>query len=235
MPKETLTPELRKELLELYKGLRVADVRDGLDWNMMHHYGSMTNNIRPLFRTLAMGFARTARYIKFKGPVPNMTPEEYTEWSSWYYANVCTYPWEREIEDGDFIVLDCSGVDAGLIGSNNGLSMVLRGARGLVTNGGIRDTDECIMQKLPFWSAMISQGMDQGRIQYAAKDLTVTVGDVQVNPGDIVVADGDGVIVVPLEIAHSVAKYARQENLGDRKGRGQLYEKAGFEKDDTVD
>ena len=230
-----LTPELRKELLELYKGLRVADVRDGLDWNMLHHYGSMTRNIRPLFRTLAMGFARTARYVKYRGPVPNMTPEEYTEWVNWYYGNVCTYPWEPEIIDGDFIVIDASGVDAGLIGSNNGLAMVLRGARGLVTNGGIRDTDECIMQKLPFWSAMISQGMDQGRIQFDAKDIPVTVGDVLVYPGDIIVADGDGVVAVPLDKAHSVAKYARQENAGDRKGRGSLYSQAGWAKDDTVD
>ena len=218
-----LTPELRAELLVLYKGLRVADVRDGMDWIMMHHYGSMAHNIRPLFRTLAMGFARTARYVKFQGAIPDMTPEEYTEWSAWYYSEVCTYPWASEIVADDFIVIDASGVDAGLIGSNNGFGMVLAGARGLVTNGGLRDTDECIMQKLPFWSAMISQGMDQGRIQFQAKDIPVTVGDVQVRPGDIVVADGDGVIVVPLEKAESVAKYARQENLGDRKGRGQLY------------
>lgn len=26
----------RQEILELYKDLRVADVRDSLDWNMMH-------------------------------------------------------------------------------------------------------------------------------------------------------------------------------------------------------
>ena len=235
MPKIVLTPELRKELLELYKGLRVADVRDGMDWNMMHHYGSMSHEIRPLFRTLAMGFARTARYIKFTGPIPHMSPEEYSEWVGWYYENVCTYPWDKLIEDGDFLVLDCGGVDTGLIGSNNGLGIILRGARGLVTNGGIRDTDECVMQKLPFWSAMISQSMVQGRLQFDAMDIPVTVGGVQVNPGDIIVADGDGVIAVPLEMARSVAKYARQENSGDRIGRGILYEKAGWEKDGTVD
>jgi regulator of RNase E activity RraA len=235
MSKITLTAELRKELSVLYKGLRVADVRDGMDWMMMHHYGSMAHNIRPLWRTLAMGFARTARYVKYQGPVPNMTPDEYSEWVGWYYGNVCTYPWEKDIVEGDFIVLDCNGVDAGLIGSNNGLGMVLRGAAGLVTNGGIRDTDECIMQKLPFWCAMISQGMDQGRIQFDSKDIMVTVGDVQVNPGDVVIADGDGVVVVPLEKAKDVAKYARRENAGDRMGRGKLYESAGWNKDESVD
>ena len=235
MEKLVLTPELRKELLELYKGLRVADVRDGLDWNMMHHYGTMDRGIRPLFRTLMMGFARTARYVKYQGPIPYMTPEEYTDWSNWYYGNVCTYPWGDDIVDGDVIVLDCSGVDAGLIGSCNGLDYVLKGARGFVSNGGIRDTDECILQKVPCWSAMISQGMDQGRLQYEAKDIQVNVGGVQVNPGDIIVADGDGVVVVPLDMAFKVAKYARQENSADRASRGGLYEAAGMEKDETVD
>ena len=229
-----LTPELRKELMELYKGLRVADVRDGLDWNMMHHYGSMTQSIRPLWRTHMMGFAHTARYVKYQGPVPNMTPEEYTAWSDWYYANVCTYDWGEEIEEGDVIVLDCSGVDAGLIGSNNGLNYLLKGAQGFVSNGGIRDTDECILQEIPCWSSMISQGMVQGRLQFDAKDIPVTVGDVLVEPGDIIVADNDGVVVVPLKVAHSVAKYARQELSGDKAGRRALYEQDGRELDDTV-
>ena len=100
----------RQELLELYKDLRVADVRDGMDWNMMHHYGSMWPGIRPLWRTNAVGIARTARYLPYEGPIPNMTPEEYTEWSRWYYGNVCTYPWMKEIQPGDFIVIDQSGV-----------------------------------------------------------------------------------------------------------------------------
>jgi 4-hydroxy-4-methyl-2-oxoglutarate aldolase len=66
----------RDELLELYKDLRVADVRDGMDWNMMHHYGSMSPAIRPLWRTRAVGIARTARYLPYGESIPTMTPEE---------------------------------------------------------------------------------------------------------------------------------------------------------------
>ncbi len=37
-----------------------------------------------------------------------------------------------------------------LMGSDNTLACVAKGARGFVTNGGgIRDSDECIMQKIP--------------------------------------------------------------------------------------
>jgi 4-hydroxy-4-methyl-2-oxoglutarate aldolase len=224
----------RQELLALYQDLRVADVRDGMDWCMMHHYGSMSPDIRPLWRTRAVGIARTARYVPFQGHVPTMSPQEYDEWSSWYYGNVCTYPWMKAIEPGDFIVIDQSGVDAGLMGSNNSLAGVRNGARGYASNGGVRDTDELILQKVPFWSRFISQKMVQGRLQFDAMDIPVSVGGVIVHPGDVVVADGDGVIVVPLKIAFDVAKYAHRELANDKVGRRKLYEDLGTELDETV-
>ena len=224
----------RQELLALYQDLRVADVRDGMDWNMMHHYGSMSPSIRPLWRTHAVGIARTARYLPYDEAIPPMTPEEYTKWSGWYYQNVCTYPWMKAIEPGDFCVIDQSGVDVGLMGSNNSLAGVRDGATGYVTNGGMRDTDELILQKVPFWSTMISQSMVQGRLRFDALDIPVSVGGVQVHPGDVVVADGDGVIVVPRKMAVDVAKYAHQELANDKVGRHKLYEALGMELDETV-
>jgi 4-hydroxy-4-methyl-2-oxoglutarate aldolase len=224
----------RAELLALFNGLRVADVRDGMDWNMLHFQGSMSPEIRPLFRTRAFGIARTARYLPFKGSIPTMSPEEYTEWSGWYYSNVCTYPWIAEIQAGDFIVIDQSGVNVGLMGSNNALEGFKNGARGYVTNGGMRDTDELIVQKIPFWSHIISQGMVQGRLQYDARNIPVQVGGATVYPGDVVVADGDGVIVVPRQKAAEVAKYARRELEGDKVGRRKLYEALDMDLDDTV-
>jgi 4-hydroxy-4-methyl-2-oxoglutarate aldolase len=224
----------RQKLLDLYEPLRVADVRDGMDWCMMHHYGSMSPGIRPLWRTKVCGIARTARYLPFQGEMPKMTPEEYTKWSGWYYGNVCTYPWMKAIQPGDFCVIDQSGVDVGLMGSNNSLAGVRDGARGYVTNGGMRDTDELILQQVPFWSAMISQGMVQGRLQFDSMDIPVSVGGVVVHPGDVVVADGDGVIVVPRKIAFDVAQYAHQELRNDKVGRRKLYEALGMALDDTV-
>ena len=229
-----MTQNERTQLLELYKDLRVADVRDGMDWNMMHHYGSMSPQIRPLWRTHAVGIARTARYLPYDEAIPHMTPEAYSEWSSWYYGNVCTYPWMKAIEPGDFVVIDQSGVDVGLMGSNNSLAGFRDGATGFVTNGGVRDTDELILQKVPFWSEFISQGMVQGRLRFDAMDVPVSVGGVLVHPGDIVVADGDGVIVVPIKMAEGVAKYAHQELANDKVGRRKLYEAIGMELDDTV-
>lgn len=225
----------RKEILELYKDLRVTDVRDGMDWMGMHHYGTIHHSIRPLYRTKVVGIARTSRYMPFEGPIPKMTPEEYTDWVSWYYKEVCYDPWMQDVEEGDFIVLDVSGVDVGILGSNNTLDALARGARGYLTNGGgVRDTDEVVMQNIPVWSKFISQGMDQGRIRFDAKDVPVAIGGVAIYPGDVIVADGDGVVAVPRKLARDVAKYAHQELVGDKAGRKKHYEALGWELDDTV-
>ena len=225
----------REALLALYQDLRVADVRDGMDWMMQHHQGSMVTEIRPLWRTRAVGIAKTARYLPYKRTIPEMTPEEYTEWSGWYYGEVCTYPWIGDIEPGDFCVIDQSGVDAGLMGSNNAMDGIINGATGYVTNGGVRDTDEVILEKIPFWSRMISQSMVQGRLQFEDYDIPVVVGGVLVHPGDVIVADGDGVIVVPRDLAEDVAKYARQELSNDKVSRRRKYEELGLEMDETVE
>jgi regulator of RNase E activity RraA len=225
----------RKQLLELYKDLRVTDVRDGMDWVGYHGFGTVHHDVKPLWRTRIVGIARTARYLPYEGPMPGKTPEEYTAWVKWYYREVCHDPWQADIVDGDIMVMDVSGCDVGILGSNNTLAALKKGCRGYITNGGgIRDTDEVIMQKIPVWSKFVSQGMDQTRIRFDAKDVPVAIGGVAVYPGDIVVADGDGVVVVPRKIAYDVAKYAHQELSGDKAGRRRLYEELGWELDATV-
>jgi regulator of RNase E activity RraA len=221
-------------LLALFGECRLADVRDGMDALGFHHCGSMSSAIRPLWRTKAVGIARTVRYLPFRGRVPELTSSEYLAWSGRYYRDVCPYPWTEELEPGDFMVIDASGVDAGLMGSENTLTCLRRGAVGFVTSGGVRDTDEVILQRVPFWSAMVSKSMVQGRLQYDGHDVPVAVGGVTVFPGDVIVADGDGVIAVPREIAADVANAANAEHARDRRARAKHYEALGRPKDDTT-
>ena len=224
----------REELLELYSDLRLADVRDGMDVMQLHHIGSMDAGIRPLHRTRAVGIARTARYLPYSDRIPENDPDEYLKWSGMYYSEICPYPWVEEIQDGDFVVIDASGVDAGLMGSENTLTCLRRGCRGIVTSGGVRDTDEVIMQGIPVWSRMVSKAMVQGRLQYDTKNVPVAVGGVTVYPGDLVVADGDGVVVVPRKYAVAVAREARAEHERDRQNRRKHYEALGREPDDSL-
>jgi len=229
-----MTQEDRK-LLELFKPLRVADVRDGMDFMGYHFYGTVDKAIRPLYRTRAVGIAKTARYLPYEGPHPSLTGDDYKPWSDRYYGEVATYPWAGEIEEGTFMCIDVSGVDVGLIGSENGLSFKMKGCTGILLNGGgIRDTDECIAEQIPVWSYFVSQKMDQARIRFLEKDIPIAIGGVAIYPGDVVVADGDGVIVVPRKVAFDVAKYAGRELFNDKNSRRAMYETLGWELDDSV-
>jgi regulator of RNase E activity RraA len=226
----------RKEILEMYKDFRVTDVRDGMDWCGYHHYGTVHHSIRPLWRTSAIGFARTARYLPYEGPVPMVTGAEYTKWVSWYYGNVCTDKYVDDIIPGDFICLDICGLDVGLLGSNNTLNCTNKGAVGFLLNGGgVRDTDEVILQKIPVFTKHVSQPMDQARIRYYEKNIPIAIGGVAIYPDDLIVADGDGVIVVPQKLIYDVHKYAYQEMKNDKVARRDLYIKGGRELDKTVD
>jgi 4-hydroxy-4-methyl-2-oxoglutarate aldolase len=55
----------KEEILNLYDKMRVTDVRDGMDWMGYHHYGSMSEKMRPLWPTKAMGFAKTSRINRY--------------------------------------------------------------------------------------------------------------------------------------------------------------------------
>jgi regulator of RNase E activity RraA len=227
-------PTHSQHLLSLFEGRRVADVRDGLDVLGYHHYGSMHPSICPVWPTRVVGIARTVRYLPFEGPAPLDRGEAYAKWSGWYYGNVCTYPWVKTLQPGDLAVIDTSGIDAGLMGSENTLACLRRGCVGFVSDGALRDSDEVIRQQVPFWTSRVSQKMVQARLRFDAMDVPIAVGGVQVRSGDVVLADGDGVIVVPRDAAEDVARLAREEHERDKQGRRRHYEALGRQADETV-
>ncbi len=230
----------REELIETFRGLRVADVCDGMDAVGLFERGCVDGRIRPLYRDLEgfthriAGPALTVRYLPTDREVPNRPPEEFDEWVGRWYREVSGEPFRAEIRDGDVIVFDASDLDVGIIGSNNTLGWMNRGAVGVVTNGGARDTDELIKQKCPVYSRHVSCGFMPGRVEFGAVNVPVDCGGVLVRPGDVVVADGDGVIVVPVEKAPAVAAIARKILGEDKAGRRRLYEKRGLPPDVTV-
>jgi regulator of RNase E activity RraA len=225
------------ELLGLFKGLRVTDVRDGMDWVGLHTKGTVSPDIAPVFPgARAVGLARTVRLRPSQKVVPpGLTPEEYTEWAwGYWYGEVVPMRMTEKIEPGDIIVLESAGLDVGEVGSNNSLEWFASGATGVVTSGGVRDRDECRHQGVPIFGRYAAQKMLQGRVELDATNVPVNIGGQLIRPGDVVVADGDGVICVPIEHAEQVAKYARQEADNDKALRRKLYEKLGWQLDDTV-
>jgi len=233
-----------EQILELYKDLRVADVCDGMDIAGLRDVGLLDQKIEPLWRDIddlshiIRGIAVTARYVPTNKLVKNpMTEEEFAKWQSDWYGKISPEPFVSFIKKGSIIVLDVSGDgETGSVGSNNSLGWKSRGAIGIVSNGGIRDIDEVIKQKIPVYLDYENRGrgIRPGRNEIESVNKPVTVGGVLIRPGDIIVADGDGVICVPREYAEPVAKAAKRILEGDKAGRKKLYDKLGMPLDKTV-
>ncbi len=234
-----------EDILKLYEGLRMADVADGLDMVGLRNITLMDQNIEALWKDVndmshhLIGIAVTARYVPTNRVVRNpMTGEEFRAWEGAWYNEISSEPFVDHITGSTVIVLDVAGDgDTGSVGSYNSLAWKLRGSRGIVSNGGIRDTDEIILQRIPVYldHKNRGRGIRPGRNEIESVNKPVSIGGVLVHPGDVIVADGDGVAVVPRAYAVQVAQFARGILDGDMAGRKQLYEELGLPLDPTVD
>ena len=232
------------EILKLYDGLRVADVADGMDMAGLRDVGLLDQRIEALWKDCEnfdhrfCGIAITARYVPTNKVVKNpMTHDEFKQWEGDWYNNISPEPWASLIKPGNVVVLDVQGDgDTGSVGSANSLGYVKKGARGIVSNGGIRDTDEIIKQRIPVYLDMNNRGrgIRPGRNELESYNKPVTIGGVLIRPGDIIVADGDGVICVPREYAEEVANEAHKILTSDKDARRQLYKDLGKELDNTL-
>lgn len=238
-------PEISdEEILKLYKGLRVADVSDGMDFVGLFDVGLMDQKIVPLWKDvddmghMFVGIAITARYVPTNRVVKMpMSLKEFQEWEGDWYTNISNEPYAQLIKDGSVIVLDVQGDgDSGSVGSFNSLDWYKRGMRGIVSNGGVRDTDEIIKQEIPVYLDMMNRGrgIRPGRNELESVNEPVSVGNVLVRPGDVIVADGDGVIVVPRQHAKTVAEFAHEILDKDKAARRSLYEQMDRPLDQTV-
>ena len=128
-----------------------------------------------------------------------------------------SHPQRKGIEEcppGSVFVIDSRG-DASAASSGNILAtrLMKRGAAGMVTDGGFRDTPEFAVMPFPAYHAAPSAPTNL--IRHHAVDLNVPIGcgDVAVYPGDIIVGDGEGVVVIPKEIADDVAEEAFEQTV----------------------
>jgi 4-hydroxy-4-methyl-2-oxoglutarate aldolase len=233
-------------LLKLYKGLRVADVCDGMDMVGLKDVGLMDPSIAPLWKDIQTykhqftGIAFTVRYVPtMRVPHPEgSSVEDYKQWRDEWYTNLSGEPFIKDIRPGDVIIIDnANDGDCGSTGSNNSMIWTSKGAVGIVSAGGVRDVDEIEKQRIPLYMDYYKRGrgIRPGRNELESYNKPVVVGGVFIQPGDVIVADGDGVIVVPRKVAVKVADAARKELDLDKDARRKLYEELGIPFDFTVE
>ncbi len=238
---KTFSAEEDAKILKLYKGLRVADVSDGMDMVGLPGVGLVdpaihadwidNENLSHQIR----GIAVTARYVPTQQRDRPNPGEEFQKWESNFYNRYSSEAFTQLIKPGSVVVIDdVEEKDIGTIGSFNILAWHKLGAVGVVTDASSRDTDEIAIEKVPLYLREKGRGIRPGRNELESVNRPVVIGGVLVCPGDVVVADGDGVIIVPRYVAEQVANYAREILDKDKAGRKNLYESLGKPMDPTV-
>jgi 4-hydroxy-4-methyl-2-oxoglutarate aldolase len=242
LPVRVFSPEEDQEMLQLFSGLRVADVSDGMDKAGLPGIGLVDPAILPLwtdtknFTHRIVGIAVTARYVPTQKPhAGKMTPEEFDNWEGDFYSKYSPEPFADLIRPGTVLIIDdVEEADIGSIGSYNIMEWKARGCVGVVTDAAARDTDEIVIEKVPLYLRRRGRGIRPGRNEIESVNRPVAIGGVLVMPGDVVVADGDGVVVVPRAEARAVAAYAREVIEQDKDGRRELYKRLRLPADASV-
>jgi regulator of RNase E activity RraA len=97
-----------------------------------------------------------------------------------------------------------------------------RGCAGIVTDGGLRDTEGVFKTGLPAYHRRPSSPPSGIVHQPADLNLPIACGGVAIYPGDIIVGDCDGVVVIPPEIVDAVAEEALATTLYDELAEAEV-------------
>lgn len=172
---------------------------------------AFVQNVRPLARLgeNMVGPAFTLRYVPAREdldcygakPDPNFLQRQAIE----------------SVPPGHVLVMDCRGdARAASAGDVYVTRLQMRGVAGVVSDGGVRDSEQISKIGLPVFCACPSAPTN--RIVHHAIDfgLPIGCGGVVVYPNDILVGDADGVAVIPLHIVDEVARDAAEQERLER-------------------
>lgn len=124
-------------------------------------------------------------------------------------------------QPGDILVVGCSTDNSdGFFGDLLGESCKAHGIRGLVIDGGVRDTRELTELGFPVWSkAVNAKGTVKATL--GAVNVPLVCAGQHVVPGDVVVADDDGVVIVGRKAAARIlaAGHEREANEVSKRAR----------------
>lgn len=148
-----------------------------------------------------VGYAYTLRYIPAREDLDHLG----------VFADR-THPQRKAVEEippGAVMVID-SRNDARAASAGGILitRMMKRGAAGVVSDGGFRDTPD--LEDLDFPVYCRNPSAPTNLIHHHAIDINLPIacGGVSVYPGDVIVGDREGVVVIPAHVAGEVADEA---------------------------
>jgi len=118
------------------------------------------------------------------------------------------------IPSGHVLVIDCrQDIRAAGAGSILVTRTMMKGAAGVVTDGGLRDSPTIEALDYPVYCGGRSAPTNLTRHHAVDINVPIGCGDVPVYPGDIIVGDREGVVVIPRHLADEVAQLGREQTL----------------------
>lgn len=162
-----------------------------------------------------VGRAMTMRYLPQRPDLDEAVKQLATEGDWNFQYNVRG---GEDIKAGDVVVVELGGmVDrATFMGTMTGLGMKVKGAKGIVVDGGIRDLNEFLEWKdfpIYYAGAHASAMADQVGVEWNAP---VRIGQVTVLPGDVVIGDEEGLLFFPPQLAEEAIQAAETQTYNER-------------------
>lgn len=131
------------------------------------------------------------------------------------------------LNPGDVLVIEARGESGtGTVGDILALRAQVRGAAGIVSDGGIRDLDAVTALGIPAYHSGAHPAVLGRKHVPWDTDVTIACGGAAVQPGDVIVGDADGVLVIPPALVEEVVADAieqeRQETfIAERVAEGE--------------
>ncbi|RXZ72143.1 fumarylacetoacetate hydrolase family protein [Agromyces albus] len=153
-----------------------------------------------------VGRAKTVRFIAFR-------PDLFERHGGGFNAQKRAFD---TVEPGEVLVIEARGErGTGTVGDVLALRAQVRGAAGIVTDGGVRDAEAVAGFEIPVFSQGPHPSVLGRKHVPWETDATITCGGAAVQPGDVIVGDGDGVIVIPPHLVEEVVAEAVAQEQED--------------------
>jgi 5-oxopent-3-ene-1,2,5-tricarboxylate decarboxylase / 2-hydroxyhepta-2,4-diene-1,7-dioate isomerase len=202
-PRSTVVPD---GVLDTLRGIATATLTTQLQRRGIRNpFIAGLRATRPDLRMV--GIAHTLRYVPVREDVVKADTNELNAQKAAI----------ESISPGEVLVIDARDEEgAGTIGDILALRALRRGAAGIVTDGGLRDSPAVGALDIPtYYRAPHASVL--GLLHYPLEaNVPVACGGVLVLPGDVIVGDAEGVVVIPAQLAEEVARDAAEQELAEQ-------------------
>lgn len=201
-----MNQEEKEKYIKAFELLPTGNISDAMD--ALHLNRGFVKGVHPVatISKRTAGFAFTIKQIRRRMPYngKNLAKQ----------GNLI----DEVAETGDIVVIDMADIrEVCTGGSILALRAKMKGIKGELTNGCVRDAKEIGALDFPLWcsgTCPVKSALDIETIGY---DVPVYIGGIQIHPEDLIVMDETGVIAVPSE--HLDEVLAKAQAIAKREGK----------------